>query len=106
MTWKDLLARKADFIGGMIQVRNGDGMYRARIRSVDESEPTVHFRTQWATKEVPEEGVGVWKESATTPICRFPTTYTLLGSLPGRVQFDIPGGWVIIYPKNDPVAQG
>lgn len=106
MTWKDLLARRADLIGGIIQLRTKDGVYRARIDAIDALEPTVHFKTSLTLKEIVKNGGSEWIPCE-NKMFRFPTNLTLLGNLPpGRIQFDDKPDWVVIYPNSDTLVRG
>lgn len=100
MEWKELLTRH-DLVGGDIEIYlREDGTFRARILGIEHLEGTVHFKTSPTVKAQQSHGNHIWTPCGNR-IFRFPTTHKLMGSMTGRVQFDIPNGFVIIFPKGD-----
>lgn len=101
MTWKEL-AQRRDLEGGEIELHlRGDDVFRSSIFGVEMSGDTVHFKTGWTVKQkMGVNGEFYWTPSEDRHLY-FPTSIALLGSLPGRVQFDVPNGWCIIFFPGD-----
>jgi len=99
--FKDLLARH-DIVGGVIQVVRGAEVHRSDILGIEIDGTTLHIRSSKSLK-----GVQVDKGYQWVPCEKQRHYYELRGyKLIGveRPQFDITGGWVIIFPKGDVVA--
>lgn len=100
MKWEDLLARN-DIKGGQIQIVTKEGVFRSDIMNAPEiCGDTIHFKNTWTMKENPQ-GPEKWVRCNKKTHYFTTTTTRIIGSKTGRVQFDIPGGWVIIFPSGD-----
>ncbi len=100
-TLQDLLARRDEFVHGVIEIHGKNGhALRSKILWINISGDEIEFTVE---KTVIAKGSN-W-ELVTEPhprnsICYSTETKTTEGFRP---QFEIPNGWAILYPNTDSV---